>query len=414
MKLQINRFAIFFFMFFSINAYCSAKEKVLSGLDRVNTYAAWFTGKRIGLITNPTAVNAHGEYIVQIFQKMAHVRITALFGPEHGIHAKQDAGKKIVSTKDDLSGIPVFSLYGKVRKPTTQMLAHVDVLVFDIQDIGTRYYTYIWTMALAMEAAAEQGKPFVVLDRPNPITGVRVEGNILDKQYASFVGLLPVPVRHGLTVGELARLFNGEGWLKNGVQADLKVVPLKNWRRSVWFDQTGLPFIKPSPNMPDLETAIVYPGLCLLEGTNVSEGRGTLQPFKHFGAPWINARKLTEALNALNLSGVVFSEAHFVPRSIKGMAANPKYLGHTCNGAQIKVTHRDIFKPFRSGLKILETLQRLYPDSLRWHRKHFDRLCGTDQIRKTIISGGNLEALINSWQDKLERFNAMREKYLLY
>jgi len=215
---------------------------------------------------------------------MPGVEVTALFGPEHGIYGLAEAGIKVADKKDDRFGIPVYSLYGKTAKPTAEMLKDVDVLVFDIQDIGARFYTYIYTMAYAMEAAAENNKPFVVLDRPNPINGLAVQGNILEKDFATFVGLYPIPVRHGMTVGELARMFNDQGWLKNGIRANLTVVPMQGWKRSMWYDRTGLKFIKPSPNMPNIKTATVYPGLCLLEGTNISEGRGTNKPFLQFGA----------------------------------------------------------------------------------------------------------------------------------
>jgi len=246
---------------------------VRTGLDNIGAHTDLFKGKRVGIIANHTSCNSEGKYIVDVFRAMEGVRVVALFSPEHGLRGSEEAGAKIGNGTDPISGLPVFSLYGKISKPTPQMLADVDVLVFDIQDVGARFYTYLYTMSLAMEAAAENGKRFVVLDRPNPIDGVQLEGPVLESKFATFVGLHPIPVRYGLTVGELAKTINGEGWLGRGIKADLTVVPLTGWQRHMWFDQTGLRFIKPSPNMPDLETATIYPGLCLLEGTNLSEGR---------------------------------------------------------------------------------------------------------------------------------------------
>ena len=241
---------------------CQASVK--TGLDNINSYKHLFRGKRIGIITNHTAYNKDGKYIVDIFKNMPNVVVAALFSPEHGLHGVEEAGKEVESRTDRVHGLPVYSLYGKTRKPTQEMLEDIDILVFDIQDIGARFYTYIYTMSLAMEAAAESGRQFVGLDRPNPINGIHVEGNILESQFASFVGLYPIPVRHGMTVAELATMFNAEGWLAGGVKANLVVITMKGWRRRMWYDQTQLPFIKPSPNMPDLETATIYPGLCLL------------------------------------------------------------------------------------------------------------------------------------------------------
>ena len=388
--------------------------KVATGLDRVPEYARWFKGKRVGIITNHTAYTSDGRYIVDVFLNLPQVQVKALFGPEHGIRGQMDAGKKIDAANDRLAGIPIYSLYGKHRKPTPEMLKDIDALVFDIQDIGARFYTYIWTMALSMEAAAENGKIFIVLDRPNPINGLTVEGPVLDTAFASFVGLYPIPVRHGMTVGELARMFNGEGWLKNKRHADLKIIPMRGWRRSMWYDQTGLPFIKPSPNMPDLETATVYPGLCLLEGTNVSEGRGTQNPFLVFGAPWMDGARLTASLNRLHLPGITFEPEQFTPVSIPGMASHPKWQNKICRGSRILVKDRNIFQPFRNGLFILNAIQRLYPDSLRWRPKHFDRLCGTDRIRKALTAGKPINRIVHDWQRKLEKFKTIRKKYLLY
>ncbi len=407
------------FFLFSVSMMLGAcrtqsTAKVRVGLDRVGEYRQLFAGKHLGIIANHTAYDSRGVFIVDVFRQMPQVKISALFGPEHGFRGSHSAGVKVEERDAFLDSIPIYSLYGKTLKPTPQMLKNVDLLVFDIQDIGARFYTYIWTMALAMEAAAEQHIPFVVLDRPNPINGVQVEGAVLDTAFASFVGLFPIPVRHGMTVGELARLFNGEGWLKNGVRAQLTVIPMKGWKRSEWFDQTGLQFIPPSPNMPNLATATVYPGLCLLEGTNVSEGRGTASPFLQFGAPWINADSLRTRLNAFRLPGVRFRTVRFTPRSLPGKALHPKYQDQTCNGLRLKVNDRNRFKPFLTGVRIVQAIHDLYPQKMRWRAKHFDRLVGSDALRKAVSRNRPLQSLLERWHEQAENFKKLRQKYLLY
>ena len=386
-------------------SFCNGAVK--TGLDRVGEYQNVFEGKRLGIIANHTAYDRNGRFVVDVFKRMAGVRIVALFSPEHGLWGKEQAGDGIDDRVDPAYGLPVRSLYGKTRKPTPGMLRDIDVLVFDIQDIGARFYTYISTMSLAMEAAAENGKRFVVLDRPNPINGVRVEGNMLDPALASFVGLHPIPVRHGMTVGELAKMFNGQGWLAGRIRADLMVIPMKGWRRRMWYDDTGLRFIKPSPNMPDLQTAVVYPGLCLLEGTNVSEGRGTDKPFRQFGAPWMDAKHLAERLNTLHLPGIRFEPNCFTPTS-------SKHRGRECHGVRILVSDRDRLEPYYSGIKIVNEICRMYPDQFEWRTRHFDRLCGTSKVRNAIKRCSSINALRNQWQPELTSFKKMRDRYLIY
>jgi len=384
---------------------CEASVK--TGLDNIGSYKHLFDGKRVGIITNHTAYNSSGQYIVDVFRNMGNVKIAAFFSPEHGIYGTEEDGRRIESITEPNYQIPVYSLYGKTLKPTRQMLENIDVLVFDIQDIGARFYTYIYTMSLAMEAAAEYGKRFVVLDRPNPINGLQVEGNILKPQFATFVGLYPIPVRHGMTAGELARMFNEQGWLKDGVKADLVVIPMKGWRRRMWYDRTGLKFIKPSPNMVSLEAAAVYPGLCLLEGTNVSEGRGTPLPFTQFGAPWIDSGRLAAELKTLNLPGIRFRPASFTPVS-------SKYKGQQCKGVKIIITDRDLLEPYFSGVLIVNKIYHMYPNDFQWKASHFDRLCGTSSIREAITTQSSLEKLRESWQAELKSFLQIRNKYLMY
>ena len=386
---------------------CTCCAAVKTGLDNIASCERVFRGKRVGIITNHTACNSAGRHITDVFGDMEGVRVTALFGPEHGIRGTEAAGKKIDSRTGEAQDVPIYSLYGKTTKPTPEMLRDVDVLVFDIQDVGARFYTYTYTMSLAMEAAAENGKRFVVLDRPNPINGLAVEGNILEPKFASFVGLYPIPVRHGMTVGELAKMFNEQGWLKGGVKADLVVVPMQGWRRGLWYDQTGLRFIKPSPNMTNLKTATVYPGPCLLEGTNVSEGRGTSKPFLQFGAPWIDAGNLAARLNKLNLPGIRFQPTNYTPNA-------SKYAGERCHGAEITITNRDLLESYWAGIVVVNEIRRMYPDDFEWRAGHFDRLCGTADVRNAIANGSSLQRLRESWQARLKAFLQIRKRYLLY
>lgn len=380
---------------------------VRTGLDQVARYQDLFAGKRVGIIANHTSYNRDGIHVVDVFRQMPDVRVVALFGPEHGFRGIAEAGVRVGDEIDTATGLPIHSLYGKTRKPTPEMLADVDVLVFDIQDVGARFYTYLYTMSLAMEAAAEGGKRFVVLDRPNPINGLQVEGPILERAFASFVGMYPVPVRYGLTIGEFARMVNGEGWLAGGIRSDLTVVPLTGWRRELWYDRTGLRFIRPSPNMPDLETAALYPGLCLLEGTNLSEGRGTPKPFRQFGAPWIDAKALASRLNALNLPGLRFVPTVFTPTA-------SKHQGSECHGVEIILTDRDRLEPFWTGVLIVNEVHWLHPDRFEWRAAHFDRLCGTAVIREAIIARKPLQPLKAAWTAESGAFDRTRQKYYLY
>ncbi len=416
MKIKTVIFLLWFMLVVISN--CSVEtqkqEVVSTGLDNIGIDYGFLKHRKVGIVANHTAYDSQGRFITEVFRSLKDVKITALFGPEHGFRGMAEAGAGVDTGYDSSLNIPVYSLYGKTRKPTPEMLQDVDVLVFDIQDIGARYYTYISTMALAMEAAAELGIPYVVLDRPNPITGMAVEGNVVDTAYASFVGLFPIAVRHGMTVGELAMMFNGEGWLKDGIKADLTVIPMKNWKRRDWYDQTGLKFIAPSPNMPNLAAATVYPGICLLEGTNLSAGRGTSAPFQNFGAPWIKGPALAEALNKLNLNGISFKDTSFTPEAVPGTADNPKYRDQLCSGIRLKITDRNGFEPFYTGLQISQTLLQQYPDSFKFRPPHFDRLCGTDSIRKALMEGTSVTEIRDNWQPELSEFKTIRKKYLLY
>lgn len=361
----------------------------------------------IGLITNPTGVTTGLTSTIDAFHRHKDINLAAIFGPEHGARGGIQDALPIESYIDAATGLAVHSLYGDVRKPTAAMLEAVEALVFDIQDVGARFYTYASTLTFALEAAAEQGISFVVLDRPNPINGVSVEGNILDPRFSSFVGLHPIPIRHGMTIGELARLVNAE------IDADLQVVEMEGWHREMWFDETGLPWVQPSPNLPTLETAVVYPGTCLFEGTNISEGRGTTRPFEYVGAPWVEGRRWAKTLNDLGLRGVAFRACSFTPMF-------SKYTGERCGGIQIHVTERNIFRPVETALCMIAVAHELWPNYFEWlaptyHRhRHFDLLTGTDKIREAIDRGVPIKEIVDIWQDELDSFLELRSEHLLY
>ncbi|MBM7703516.1 exo-beta-N-acetylmuramidase NamZ domain-containing protein [Metabacillus iocasae] len=366
-------------------------------------------GKRVGLITNPTGVDQNLNSIVDLLHNDPEVELTALYGPEHGVRGDAQAGQYVEFYTDEKTGLPVYSLYGKTRKPTPEMLKNIDVLLFDIQDVGARFYTYIYTMAYAMEAAKENNIPFIVLDRPNPLNGTNVEGPVLDMNYASFVGNYAIPLRHGMTVGELAKLFNTEF----NIGVDLTVVEMNGWKRSMYYDDTKRPFVMPSPNMPTLETAITYPGAALIEGTNVSEGRGTTKPFELIGAPFINADELATSLNELHLPGVAFRAASFTPTF-------SKHAGQLSHGIQIHITDRSKYKPVETGLQIVKTIHDLYPSNFVFRAENsagisfFDNLIGNRWIRDGIVAGRSVEDMKAEWQVELEEFKNVRENYLLY
>ena len=381
---------------------------VRNGVDVLLEDPSSFIGDaRVGLITNPTGVTMGLYSTLDAFHEHPGIDLAAVFGPEHGARGDAQDALPVESRVDEATGIPVYSLYGEVRRPTAEMLEGVELLVFDIQDVGARFYTYVSTLTHALEAAEEHGKGVVVLDRPNPINGVAVEGNIPEPGFESFVGLHRVPIRHGLTIGELALLAN------QGIGAELRVVPMEGWGRGMWFDETGLPWVQPSPNIPTLETATVYPGTCLFEGVNVSEGRGTTRPFEYIGAPWIDARLWASDLNMLGLDGVAFRPCHFTPTF-------DKYRGELCGGVQVHVTDWDAFKPVEAGLHMLAICIDLWPEECQWRtatdseRLHFDLLAGTDKIRDALTEGVSVDDIVGGWTGDLASFMERREDILLY
>jgi uncharacterized protein YbbC (DUF1343 family) len=368
------------------------------GADRLfeKKYFQWIKGKRVGLVTNPTGVDSHLELTADRLGAQADTSLTALFAPEHGLFGAAQAGEQVQSTTT------IYSLYGQTPGPTAEMLANVDVLIYDIQDVGVRFYTYLSTLYETMQSAAAKGIPLIVLDRPNPIDARRVQGPVLEAGRESFVGIYRMPIRYGMTVGELAQLMNAEAHLG----CDLRVVPMKGWKRSHWFDKTRLQWILPSPNMPTLATATVYPGTCLIEGTNLSEGRGTTRPFELIGAPWLDAESLADSLNRLRLKGVYFRPQAFTPTF-------SKYKDQLCQGIQVHVLDRDDFQPIEATLCIIDQIMKLQPGSLEFSNG-FDRLVGTTQVREALLRGDSVTAIEKSWEPGLKEFMKTRKKYLLY
>jgi uncharacterized protein YbbC (DUF1343 family) len=361
-------------------------------------------GRRVGLITNQTGIDAGGVPSIDRLQEAPEVELVALYAPEHGIRGTIRGGDVIESGRDARTGLPIHSLYGDTRKPTPEMLVGVEVLLFDIQDVGARYYTYLSTMALAMEAAGAAGIPFVVLDRPNPIGGVAVQGNILDPAFSSFVGMYPVPMRHGMTPGELARMMVGEF----GVEADLHVVPALGWRREMMFDDTGLLWVAPSPNMPSAESALQYPGTCLFEGTNISVGRGTDRAFQWVGAPWLDGETLAGATGEYGLP-VRFEPVRFTPQT----PGDGKFDGEEVGGVRLAAAAED-YDPVTAALALLVEIRAMSGDRWEWRADHFDRLAGTDRLRLGIEEGLGVEALRKGWDEDLEAFERTRAPYLIY
>jgi uncharacterized protein YbbC (DUF1343 family) len=385
------------------------RRAVRTGLDRLVAGGfAVLRGKRVGLVCNPSSVDGEGRHAIDLLRGAPDVALAAIFAPEHGLRGSSLG--EVEHGRDEATGLPVWSLYGEVRKPTPAMLAGLDVLVFDVQDVGARFYTYVSTMALAMEAAAEAGIPFVVLDRPNPIGGEVVEGPLLDPALRSFVGVHPIALRHGMTLGELARLFAARSL--DGRRVDLLVVPCEGWRRDALFPETGIRWVPPSPNMPDPETALVYPGTCLLEATNLSEGRGTPTPFRLVGAPWVDGDRLASAL--AGLPDVVVGPARFTPRAIHGKALNPRHLDRECGGVRIRVREPARFRAVEFGVRLLCAVRDLHPGLLSFSAERFDRLAGARWLREAIERGEPASALLARLEEDAARFRGERAPYLLY
>ena len=366
-----------------------------------------FIGNRIGLVTNMTGVNQKLTPTIELFVDHPGINLTALYGPEHGIREDAKEGERVQSSIDPYTNLPVYSLYGDSRKPTKEMLESVDVIVFDLQDIGSRYFTYIYTMAYVMEACGEQGKQFVVLDRPNPISGDRIEGNLVEEDVRSFVGLLPIPNRHGMTVGELAQLFK----YKFGYNCDLTVVPMEGWLRSMYFDDTPVLWVPPSPNTTNIDMNVLYPGTCLIEGTNLSEGRGTTRPFEWIGAPYVDGQRLAKVFNEKKIEGVIARPISFKP-------TYQKHMNVICSGIQLHIVDRRILNAWETGLLLIETIAEMYPNDFSFiengQKKYFfDLLAGSKSIRERIWNGTTKEYIENCLS-LIEGFQKEKKIYDIY
>ena len=341
------------------------EHQVQTGLDvLINEKLEIIKGQKVGLVTNHTGVDRSGKPNYEILMQLSDVDLKTIFAPEHGFFGNVSRGQKFDDLKQD--GFPViYSLYGKTDKPTPDMFEGLDVIIYDIQDIGARFYTYISTLGLVMEAAAEADIPVIVLDRPNPLNGITIEGPVLDINYKSFVGMYPIPIRYLLTIGELAKMIIGEKWIEHVPK--LTVIEMAGWERTMYYDDTGLSWISPSPNIPDLETAILYPGMCLFEGTNVSEGRGTNYPFQYIGAPWIDSSKIIKAIEGKHIPGVVFEPISFIPISIPGKSLKPKFENEKCYGIKIILIENKIYKSVDTAVQLLKIIQELYPEKFQWN-----------------------------------------------
>lgn len=392
----------------SDGAHLRAARQIVPGIEvLLSGQMGRLKGQRIALLTNQTGVDRKGRSSIDLLRGHPDANLVALFSPEHGVRGTAQAGEKVASGIDPVSGLPVHSLYGDTKMPTPDMMAGLDIVLVDLQDIGTRFYTYSTTLLFLLRAAEKSGTMIIVLDRPNPQGGLLIEGPVLEPAFASFVGSFAMPVRHGMTLGELARMFVGEEKLRSR----LEVIPMRGWTRAMQSDQyRDLPWVPPSPNMPSRLTARIYPGTALFEGTNISEGRGSGKPFEYIGAPFIDGEVLAKHMNAAGLPGVVFQPVSFTP----GFS---KFAGEKCNGVRIIPLDHRKFLPFRTGMELVKAVHDLYPDKFRFREGapgFFDQLTGTDAVRKGIIAGQEVPVIERQWQARLAAFNKVRARYLIY
>ena len=388
---------------------------MMVGLEKLRSdQFALLKGKRVGLMTNPSAVDRHLMSTYEIFSQLAEVNLTTLFGPEHGMAAAAPDATSVANAIDTRTGLPIYSLYGETYRPTRDMLQNIDVVVCDIQDVGVRFYTYIWTISYILEVCGEYDKEVMILDRPNPI-GDDISGGTLDEELSSFVGRFDMPIRHGMTVGELSQMMND---LWNPTPCQLTVVPCEGWNRIMRWNEIGREFIQSSPSMPHFITAVHYPGSCLLEGTTLSEGRGTSLPFQIVGAPYIDGDHLAEQLNAQNLADVRFRPHAFLPTF-------SKYANETCYGVQLHIADMELFDPIKSWLATIIKIKATYPNQFEWlpphqteyergEQWHFDRLIGSTQYRHMIDTGASVDEVMNGWSDYCDEFREIRRPYLIY
>ena len=392
----------------------SKRQHIQLGIERLlSEKTTLLKSARVGLVCNQASVNHSFHHAADLFYEHEQIKLTALFGPQHGIRG--DVQDNMIETShavDRKTGLPIYSLYSETREPTEEMLKEVDVIVFDLQDVGCRIYTFVYTLANCMRAAEKFGKTVIVCDRPNPIGGNKVAGTVLDPAFASFVGQFPIASRHGMTVCELARLFNEHF----GIGCELECVEMSGWSRELWYDETDGPWVLPSPNMPTIDTATVFCGSVHLEGTQMSEGRGTTRPFEIVGAPYLNADEFAARLNRLSLPGVYFRSCLFLPTF-------QKHAGRACGGVQIHVADREAFEPVITGVAVVKTARDLAPEEFRWKdppyeyeydRNPFDLIAGTSKVREAIERGDDLETIESSWGRPLSEFGELRQRFLLY
>jgi uncharacterized protein YbbC (DUF1343 family) len=413
MKLSIT---IFFFLLSNSVLSCGQslqEEKFLFGSDvLVKEKLSLLNGERVGIVSNKSSVLIDGTHLIDTLLSLG-TNITALYSLEHGFGLDFADGVFIKSSQEKIKSIPVHSLYGIAKKPTEEMLIDVDIILFDVQDVGARFYTYISSMFYILQAAAENNIKVIILDRPNPLGGKKVEGPVLNEDYKSFFGISPIPILHGMTIGELAMLFISEKYIAS-TSPDIEIIKMKGWERKNCWDELNLKWLPTSPNIPTFKTALVYPGTCLIEGTNISEGRGTENPFLTIGATFINPDNLISTLNTDESTGIILSTVEFIPVEIEGKAVNPKFEGEKCYGINIEVTDKTKFSAIGFGLNLVYTLHKLYPDDFEFRENHFDLLTGTDKIRLSIEKGESPNHIKILWQEELNNFKKIRNKYLIY
>ena len=389
------------------------EETVRTGLDvLLEDYPDYLKGKTIGLVTNHTGISRKGEKNYKLFENNPDITLKRIFAPEHGFYGEASTGAKVEYDNQKGSGPEIISLYGNTRKPTTEMLEGIDLVIYDIQDVGARFYTYISTLGIVMEAAGENGVNVMVLDRPNPLGGDIIEGGILDTAFKSFIGYFPIPARYALTVGELSQMAVKEGWLSS-VPPELIIVTMDDWKRSMFFDDTGLPWIPPSPNIPDLETAMIYPGICLYEATNVSEGIGTNKPFKQIGAPWMNY-DIAKEMKIQGLKGVDFKYAKFKPKNLPGRSENPKFAGYFCAGQKIVITDKNEFRSVDTAIYSLMITIMFYMDNFRYDAKRIGYLWGNNLMNRFLRGDLKPKTLFKLLNQDQEKFIIQSAPYYLY
>ena len=415
MKSKIIFLILVSLMIFNYSCEVQKSTQTLTGLDLIDKEARdLISGRKVGIVTNHTAYNREGKHLSDILYDMDDVMLTTIFAPEHGFRGQAEAGEHVFDDVDPATGAKIYSIYGSTRKPTKEMLGNVEVLIFDIQDVGARFYTYISTMGYIMEAGAENGIPVIILDRPNPLGG-KVEGPVLDMEWASFVGMYPIPIRHGLTVGELALMIKGEGWVNHMESLDLTVIKMKNWNPDMYWKDTGLKWIGPSPNISNTNQVAVYPGMCLFEATNFSDGRGTDYAFEWVGADFVQSDKLIRAINQYDVKGLTVQAHEFMPVDLPGKAMNPKYKDQTIQGLAITVTDWDAFESVRFGVICLNVLLDLYPDEFLISRvRWLNQLWGKETLGQMLKQNASVDEIIASYQEELDEYLILKHKYALY